>query len=104
MNKHINEILIIFQQIIFELLDFKKINDELIYQTNFDAEIIKHIIFTKLDCGCLDSSPNVIILEPGANPNSNEEILCVTKIYKEDFILEDNAFLNIVADEAIFID
>src|ERR1043165_5615989 len=32
-NQSINEILILFQQIICELLDFKKINNELIYKT-----------------------------------------------------------------------
>ncbi len=41
MNENVDKALIIFQQIIFELLDFKKVNDKLTYQTNFDAEIVK---------------------------------------------------------------
>src|SRR5581483_739499 len=46
--------------------------------------------------------PNVIILEPGANPNSDEDILHAAEMYKKDFALEDGNFLDIVADEAIY--
>jgi len=102
MNQGINETLSMFQQIIYELLDFKEINEELVYETNFDAETIKQIIITKLNRECLGPSPNVVILEPGANPNSDEEILRVAEMYKDDFALESHSFLDIVADEAIF--
>ncbi|RGB28322.1 hypothetical protein C1646_767971 [Rhizophagus diaphanus] len=102
MNQNIDNTLTIFQQIIYELLDFKKINEELIYKTNFNAETIKRSIFTKLNCGCSGPSPNVVILEPGSNPNSDEEILRVAEMYKEDFAMSSHSFLNIVADEAIF--
>ena len=102
MSQRINETLMIFQQTIYELLDFKEVNGELIYKTNFNAETIKHILLIKLDRGCLSLSPNVVILEPGANPNSDDEILRVAKMYKEDFALESNSFLDIVANEAIF--
>ena len=102
MNENVNKALMIFQQTIFELLDFKKVNDKLTYQTNFNAEIVKNIILTKLDRKCISPSSNIVILEPRASPNSNEEILHIAKIYKKDFILEDNSFLDIIADEAIF--
>jgi len=102
MNQGINIVLIIFQQIIYELLDFKKINEELTYNTNFNAETIKHIIFNKVEHGCCGPSPNVVILEPGSNPNSDDEILNVAEMYKKDFAIEDHSFLDIVADEAIF--
>jgi hypothetical protein len=102
MNQSINNTLIMFQQIIYELLDFKKINEELIYNTNFNAETIKRIILNKVDHGCCGPSPNVVILEPGSNLNSDDEILNVAKMYKEDFAMEDYSFLDIVADEAIF--
>jgi len=102
MNQDINETLIMFQQTIFKLLDFKEINSELIYNKNFDEESIKHIILTKLDHRCLDPSSNIVILEPGSNPNSDKEILRVAEMYKKDFTLESHSFLNIVADEAIF--
>jgi hypothetical protein len=102
MNSKINQILIIFQETLEELLNFKNIHGELSYEKDFDAESIKRIILTKLDYGCLGLSPNVIILEPGTNPNSDDEILRAAKLYKEDFALEDHDFLDIVADEAIF--
>ena len=102
MNSETNKILEIFQKVIQELLDFKNIDGELFYNKDFDIESIKHIILSKLDHGCLGPSPNVVILEPGANPNSDDEILHSAKMYKEDFALEDHNFLDIVADEAIF--
>jgi hypothetical protein len=102
LNLGTNEILSMFQQVIYELLDFKRIDEELVYKTDFDAETIKHIILTRLEYGCLEPSPNVVILEPGANPNSDEEILHVAEMYKKDFALESHSFLDIVADEAIF--
>src|SRR5436305_13013841 len=75
MNQSINEILMLFQEIICELLDFKKINDELVYKTDFDAEVVKRVILTRIDHGCPGPFPNIVILQPGANPNSDEEIL-----------------------------
>ncbi|RHZ88406.1 hypothetical protein Glove_23g147 [Diversispora epigaea] len=101
MNSGINETLSLFQNIIYELLDFKKINNELIYKTNFDAEVIKNTILSRIDYGCLGPTPNIVILEPGANPNSDEEILRVVTMYKKDFTLENHSFLDIVGDEAL---
>ncbi|GES79528.1 hypothetical protein GLOIN_2v1480545 [Rhizophagus clarus] len=102
MNQGIDGTLTMFRQVIYELLDFKNINEELVYKTNFDAETIKNIILTRLDRGCCGPSPNIVILEPGASPNSDEEILRVAEMYKDDFALESHSFLDIVADEAIF--
>ncbi|GES84646.1 hypothetical protein GLOIN_2v1482460 [Rhizophagus clarus] len=102
MNQSIDETLNMFQKVIFDLLDFKEIEGELIYKTNFDAETIKRVLLTKLEPGCLGLSPNVVILEPGANPNSDEEILHVSEMYKEDFAMNNHSFLDIIADEAIF--
>ncbi|RHZ49551.1 hypothetical protein Glove_519g40 [Diversispora epigaea] len=102
LNQDTNETLSIFQQVICKLLNFKKIDNKLVYKTDFDAETIKHIIFTKLDHKCLESSPNVVILEPGANPNSDKEILHVAEMYKKDFALKSYSFLDIVIDEALF--
>jgi hypothetical protein len=102
MNIGINETLTIFQQIIYKLLDFKKINEKLTYETNFNAETIKREILNKLDLGCRGPSPNIVILEPGSNPNSDDEILHVAEMYKKDFAMNGHSFLDIVADEAIF--
>ncbi|RHZ77506.1 hypothetical protein Glove_177g73 [Diversispora epigaea] len=102
MNSRIEEILMIFQEVFQELLDFKNINNKLCYNRDFDAESIKCLILHKLDHGCLGPSPNIVILEPGNNPNSDEEILNAAKMYKKDFILEDYQFLDIVGDELVY--
>lgn len=46
-------------------------------ETNFNTETIKREILNKLDLGCRGPSPNIVILEPGSNPNSDDEILHV---------------------------
>src|SRR5437763_1747612 len=88
MNQGIDETLSMFQQIIYDLLEFKKINENLIYKTNFNAETIRCIILTKLDYECLGLSPNIVILESGSNSNSDEEILHVIEMYKKDFAMK----------------
>ncbi|CAB4433302.1 unnamed protein product [Rhizophagus irregularis] len=102
MNSRIDQILITFQEVFKELLDFKNINGELSYRKDFDAKSVKDILLSKLDYGCLGPSPNVVILEPGNNPNSDEEILNAAEMYKKEFDLKDYDFLDIVADEAIY--
>ncbi|GBC39514.2 hypothetical protein GLOIN_2v1480545 [Rhizophagus irregularis DAOM 181602=DAOM 197198] len=102
MNSRIDQLLMTFQEVFKELLDFKNINGELSYRKDFDAKSVKDILLSKLDYGCLEPSPNVIILEPGNNPNSDEEILNAAEMYKKEFDLKDYEFLDIVADEAIY--
>ena len=89
MNCRISQILMTFQEVFKELLDFKDINGELSYKKDFDIKSIKDILLFKLDYRCLGLSPNVIILEPGNNPNSDEEILNAAKMYKKEFDLKD---------------
>jgi hypothetical protein len=36
------------------------------------------------------------------SPNDNNEIFCATQMYKEEFLLNDDEYLDICADEAIF--
>jgi len=94
--------LIIFQQVINKLLEFKKINEKLTYKTNFNAETIKYIILNKLDYGYHRLSPKIVILELGSNPNSDEEILHVAEMHKDDFAMKSHTFLDIVTDEVIY--
>ncbi|RGB33560.1 hypothetical protein C1646_761550 [Rhizophagus diaphanus] len=82
--------------------NFEKINGELIYKKDFDADTIKCAILFKLNSGCLGLSPDIIILESDANPNLDEEILRVAKMYKGDFSIDEHSFLDIIADEAIY--
>ncbi|RIA90783.1 hypothetical protein C1645_822932 [Glomus cerebriforme] len=94
-NSGINKILLTFQEVFQELLDLKNINGKLTYRRNFDAESVKRIILSKLDHRYLGPLPNIIILESGNNPNSDEEILRSAEMYKKDFSLENYDFLDI---------
>ncbi|RGB40823.1 hypothetical protein C1646_797671 [Rhizophagus diaphanus] len=101
MNQGVENTLTIFQQIICKLLNFKKINEEFTYNTNFNAETIKHEILNKLDYGSCGESSNIVILELGSNPNSDKKIFHVAEMYKKDFAMKSDSFLDIVADEAM---
>ena len=43
-----------------------------------------------------------MILEPADNPNSDQVILEAANMYRADFNLQENGYLDIIADEAIF--
>ncbi|GET02725.1 hypothetical protein GLOIN_2v1482460 [Rhizophagus clarus] len=103
MNSTTQEALYGLQKILEGLLDFQRTNEgNLIYNQNFDAEIIKKAILAEFEHGCQGSSPHVIILEPEDNPNSDQAILDAANMYKIDFNLLETDYLDIVADEAIF--
>ncbi|RGB42517.1 hypothetical protein C1646_750840 [Rhizophagus diaphanus] len=59
-------------------------------------------ILKKFEYGCQGPSPHIIILEPGDNPNSDQTILEAANMYKADFNLPEIAYLDIIADKAIF--
>ncbi|EXX53794.1 uncharacterized protein OCT59_002932 [Rhizophagus irregularis] len=103
MNFTMQEALDGFQSILENLLDFRSTNEgNLEYNQNFDVEIIKKAILEKFEHGCKGPSPHVVILEPGDNPNSDQAILGAATMYKADFNLQETAYLDIVADEAIY--
>jgi len=59
----------IFNTIFVDLLNCKiGMDDEIYYNTNFDAEIIHSQILKKIKIGCLCLPPNVVILEPAGTP------------------------------------
>ena len=103
MNFTTKEALNRFQNILEKLLDIWKTNEGNIeYNRNFDAEIIKNEILAEFEYGCQGPSPHVIILEPADNPNSDQAILEAANMYKADFNLQEDGYLDIIADEAIF--
>ncbi|RGB38888.1 hypothetical protein C1646_755108 [Rhizophagus diaphanus] len=71
---------------IIDSIDFK--------EKTFKFEIIKHKILNRLDYGSCGESPNIVILEPGLNPNSDNEILHVAEMYKKNFAMKDYSFLG----------
>ncbi|GBB92684.1 hypothetical protein RclHR1_20400002 [Rhizophagus clarus] len=103
MNSTTKEALNRFQNVLERLLDIQKTNEKNIeYNRNFDAETIKKKILAEFEYGCKGPSPHVVILEPADSPNSDQAILEVANMYRADFNLQENRYLDIVADEAIF--
>ncbi|PKB96193.1 hypothetical protein RhiirA5_385508 [Rhizophagus irregularis] len=86
-----------------KLLNFQMdINGNISYNKNLDVEIIEKEILSKCEFGCLIPSPNVVILTLTGSPNDDNEIFHATQMYKEEFLLNDDEYLDICADEAIF--
>ncbi|GBB92037.1 hypothetical protein RclHR1_31290001 [Rhizophagus clarus] len=103
MNSTTKEALNRFQNVLERLLDIQRTNEENIeYNRNFDAETIKKEILAEFEYGCKGPSPHVVILEPTDSPNSDQVILEAANMYRADFNLQENRYLDIVANEAIF--
>ena len=104
MNDEAHQILDFFDEIFDECLAFNysNPNGELQYVTDFDASTIHNKILEKLAHGCFGHPSHVVILEAGRIPNNNEGIYQSAKMYKNDFSLDSNDYLDIVADESIF--
>ncbi|RHZ63303.1 hypothetical protein Glove_330g4 [Diversispora epigaea] len=77
-------------------------NGDISYNKNLDVEMVENEILTQCKYGCLISPPNVVILTPTGSPNDDNEIFCATQMYKEEFLLNDNQYLDICEDEVIF--
>ncbi|UZO28534.1 uncharacterized protein OCT59_022054 [Rhizophagus irregularis] len=75
------------QELEYNKIDLTAINSEILRQTEFSCNL---------------PPLNVVILEPSGSPNDDNEILHATEMYRRDFSLEENDFLDICADEAIF--
>jgi hypothetical protein len=103
MNQIIKNTLDIFDSILDGLLNIKIDSQGMVtYQTNFDMATVHEKILDCVEHGCEINPPNVIILEPGGNPSSDEGIFESIQMYKKDLNLESEDYLDIVADEAIF--
>ena len=68
-----------------------------------NAEIIKKEILAEFEYGCKGPSPHIVILEPADNLNSDQVILEAANMYRADFNLQENRYLDTIADEAIFV-
>ncbi|CAB5386962.1 unnamed protein product [Rhizophagus irregularis] len=73
MNQMISNTLDIFDSVLDNLLNVQ-INSQgiAIYQTNFDMAIVHDEILNRVEHGCKVEPSNVVILEPGGVPNSDE--------------------------------
>jgi hypothetical protein len=103
MSQIIHDMICNFNKIFEDLLAFRHNNNgELEYNRNFDLTIVDTEISKRVNFGCKLSPPNVVILEPSGSPNNDSEILRAINMYKKDFLLNDNDFIDICADEAIY--
>jgi hypothetical protein len=92
-----------FDDIIDNLLNFQTSSEgQLLYNTDFDMAAIHQKILENVDHGCSADAPNIVILETGGIPNSDEGIFRSTEMYKQDFNLGPDDYLDVVADETIF--
>ncbi len=103
MSKIIDKTIDKFNKIFKNLLIFQ-FNEErkLKYNKNFDFKVVDLEILKQIDFGCKLSSLNVIILKLNESLNNNKEILQAIEMYKKDFSLSKDDFLNICANEVIF--
>ncbi|CAB4404002.1 unnamed protein product [Rhizophagus irregularis] len=70
-----------FDNIIDNLLNFQTSSEgQLLYNTDFDMAAIHQKILENVDHGCLADAPNIVILETGGIPNSDEGIFQSTEI------------------------
>ena len=92
-----------FNKIFKNLLAFW-FNEErkLEYNKNFDLKVVDLEILKQIDFGYKLSPSNVIILELSRSLNNDEEILRAVKMYKKDFSLNKDNFLDICINKAIF--
>ncbi|RHZ71230.1 hypothetical protein Glove_261g3 [Diversispora epigaea] len=103
MNDIAQKKLDLYDEIFNECLAFYYSNDKkLQYETKFDVLTVRKKIIKRLDRGCFGDSHDIVILEAGGTPNTNEGIYDAAKMYKIDFALDLNKYLDIVADESIF--
>ncbi|RHZ51289.1 hypothetical protein Glove_481g108 [Diversispora epigaea] len=103
MNDQIKNVWDMFDKVIDDLLNFQSNSEnQVTFNTNFDMTTIHEKILENIDQGCSAGAPNIVILETGGIPNSNEGIFRSTEMYKEDFKLRPHDYLDVVADEAIF--
>ncbi|RHZ70783.1 hypothetical protein Glove_267g23 [Diversispora epigaea] len=72
------------------------------YNENLDVEMVENEILTRCKYGCLILPPNIVILTPTGSLNDDNEIFHATQMYKEEFLLNDNQYLDICGDKAIF--
>ncbi|RIA89763.1 hypothetical protein C1645_824334 [Glomus cerebriforme] len=91
-----------FHQIFKDFLQFSGSGNFFKYSQNFDLPDIYQQIINSTELGCQLPPANVVILEAGNKPSSNEEIFEACDMFLQDFSLDNNKYIDIVSDEAIF--
>ena len=91
-----------FHQIFKNFLQFSDLENTFKYVQNFDLPDIHQQIINSVELGCRLPPANVVILEAGNKPSSNEGIFEACDMFLQDFNLDHNKYIDIVSDEAIF--
>ncbi|PKY16861.1 hypothetical protein RhiirB3_429338 [Rhizophagus irregularis] len=101
-SQEMRDIIFKINEIFISLLAFRYNERQELEYNKIDLTAINSEILRQTEFGCNLLPPNVVILEPSGFPNDDNEILHATEMYRRDFSLEENDFLDICADEAIF--
>ena len=101
-SKEMRDIIFKINEIFVSLLAFRYNERQELEYNKIDLTAINSEILRQTEFGCNLPPPNVVILEPSGSPNDDNEILRATEMYRKDFSLDENDFLDICADEAIF--
>ncbi|PKC53495.1 hypothetical protein RhiirA1_479176 [Rhizophagus irregularis] len=101
-SQEMRDIIFKINEIFISLLAFRYNERQELEYNKIDLTAINSEILRQTEFGCNLPPPNVVILEPSGFPNDDNEILHATEMYRRDFSLEENDFLDICADEAIF--
>ncbi|GBC44445.1 uncharacterized protein OCT59_014491 [Rhizophagus irregularis] len=91
----------IFNSVFEQLLTF---NENLTpnYRSDFNEDDIRNQIMTHFEVSFNLPPPNVIILDAGDQPSSDSAVHKCLEMYKNEIGMENNEYINVVADEAIF--
>ncbi|GET66811.1 hypothetical protein GLOIN_2v1768552 [Rhizophagus irregularis DAOM 181602=DAOM 197198] len=91
----------IFNSVFEQLLTF---NENLTpnYRSDFNEDDIRNQIMTHFEVSFNLPPPNVIILDAGDPPSSDSAVHKCLEMYKNEIGMENNEYINVVADEAIF--
>ncbi|GBC15860.1 uncharacterized protein OCT59_021430 [Rhizophagus irregularis] len=101
-SQKMRDIIFKINEIFISLLAFRYNERQELEYNKIDLIAINSEILRQTEFGCNLPPLNVVILEPSGSPNDDNEILRAMEIYRRDFSLEENDFLDICADEAIF--
>uniref|UniRef100_U9T3M7 Uncharacterized protein n=1 Tax=Rhizophagus irregularis (strain DAOM 181602 / DAOM 197198 / MUCL 43194) TaxID=747089 RepID=U9T3M7_RHIID len=101
-SQEMRDIIFKINEIFISLLAFRYNERQELEYNKIDLTAINSEILRQTEFGCNLLPLNVVILEPSGSPNDDNEILRATEMYRRDFSLEENDFLDICADEAIF--
>ncbi|GBC00649.1 hypothetical protein RclHR1_39240001 [Rhizophagus clarus] len=72
------------------------------YYSDFNENNIQDQIMLHFEVGCNFPPSNVIILDAGDPPSNDSDVYECLKMYLNEINLENNKYIHIAADEAIY--